>query len=308
MDPAAFREYADACPDAVILTDPQARILHVNPVFERLTGYAREEAVGRSPALLKSGAHEADFYRSLYAALSAGSEFKAMFVNRRKNGEQYFEDKIIRPLFDSDGRIAYYASFGRDATLRARELDKLTHAATHDSLTDLPNRGLFLDRLAQALRHATRRKEEFTVAIMDLDRFRDTNNRFGHAGGDAVLNAVGARTRGCLRDEDTVARIGGDEFALVLIGSGGEAAARVLGKVVAANAVAVPFEHGAIPASVSIGACCFPRDAASEQELLKGADRAMYAAKHGGGNGYCFCSAASASRSRSNSFDLSKKP
>ncbi len=284
MDLAGYREYADACPDAVILTDLEARILHVNPVFETLTGYGLAEIAGRTPALLKSGVHEADFYRGLFAAISSGREFKATFINRKKSGEKYFEEKIIRPLFDPGGRITHYASFGRDATLRARELERLTHAATHDSLTDLPNRSLFLDRLAQALRHAARRNEEFTVAIMDLDRFRDTNSRFGHLGGDAVLEAVALRTRGCLRDVDTVARIGGDEFALILVDTGGEAAASVLDKVVATNAARVRFENQAIPASVSIGACCYPRDAATEQDLLKGADRAMYAAKHGGGN------------------------
>jgi diguanylate cyclase (GGDEF)-like protein/PAS domain S-box-containing protein len=290
MDLAAYREYADSCPDAVILTDLQARILHVNPVFEKLTGYGLAEVSGRTPAVLKSGVHEADFYRSLFAAISSGREFKATFVNRKKSGETYFEDKIIRPLFDPGGRITHYASFGRDATGHARELEKLTHAATHDSLTDLPNRSLFLDRLAQALRHAARRNEEFTVAIMDLDRFRDANSRFGHLGGDAVLNAVAARTRGCLRDVDTVARIGGDEFALILVAAGGEAAANVLQEVVAANAARVPFESGAIAASVSIGACCYPRDAATERDLLKNADLAMYAAKHGGGNRCCFWS------------------
>src|SRR4051812_19993304 len=130
IDPFAYREYADGCPDAVILTDPQSRIEHVNPVFEKLTGYSLAEVAGLTPALLKSGRHEADFYRGLWAAIGSGRDFQAVFVNRKKSGETYFEDKIIRPLFDSAGRITHYASFGRDATLRARELEKLSHAAT----------------------------------------------------------------------------------------------------------------------------------------------------------------------------------
>lgn len=287
IDPVAYREYADGCPDAVILTDPQSRIQHVNPAFEKLTGYSLAELVGLTPALLKSGRHEADFYRGLWAAIGAGRDFQAIFVNRKKSGETYFEDKIIRPLFDSAGRITHYVSFGRDATLRSRELEKLSHAATHDSLTDLPNRGLFLDRLAQAMRQAVRRDEQFTVAILDLDRFRDTNNRFGHLAGDAVLQAVGARTRACLRDVDTVARIGGDEFALILAGAERGPAAKVLEKVVAANAAAVPFENRLLRSSVSVGACSWPLDGSTERELLGNADAAMYAAKHAGGN--CAC-------------------
>ncbi len=288
IDPVAYREYVDGCPDAVILTDPQSRIQHVNPVFEKLTGYSLAELVGLTPALLKSGMHEADFYRGLWTAIGSGRDFQAIFINRKKSGETYFEDKIIRPLFDSDRRISHYASFGRDATLRSRELEKLAHAATHDSLTDLPNRGLFLDRLAQALRQAVRRKEPFAVAILDLDRFRDTNNRFGHLAGDAVLQAVGARARACLRDADTVARIGGDEFALILAGAEREHAAGVLEKVVAANAAPVPFENHLLRSSVSVGACSWPLDGATERDLLGNADSAMYAAKRAGGNRWRF--------------------
>jgi diguanylate cyclase (GGDEF)-like protein/PAS domain S-box-containing protein len=288
MDVAAYREYADGCPDAVVLTDPQARILHVNPVFEKLTGYALAEVLGRTPALLKSGLHEADFYRGLWAAIGSGRDFQAIFVNRKKSGETYFEEKIIRPLFGAGGRITHYASFGRDATARSRELEKLRHAATHDSLTDLPNRSLFLDRLAQAMRHAARRDEAFTVAIVDLDLFRDTNNRFGHLAGDAVLQAVAGRTRACLREADTVARIGGDEFALILMGAEGAQAAKVLEKVVKANAASVPFEGQGIPSAVSIGACSWRGHGDTERDLLHNADIAMYGAKHSGGNRYVF--------------------
>ena len=283
MEPA-FRSYVEQCPDAVLVTDTTARIVYANPAFERMTGYASTELAGRTPALLKSGLHEADFYRRLWATLLAGQEFRALFANRRKGGELYYEDKIIRPLFDAAGRATHFVSFGRDATERAREFERLTHAATHDSLTDLPNRSLFLDRLGQALRQAARRGEPLTVAILDLDRFRDTNNRHGHLAGDAVLQAVAARTRGCVREADTVARIGGDELALILAGAARETAAAVLQKVVAANAPPVRHDGKEIPATVSIGASVFPHDAKEEAALRKLADAAMYAAKAAGGN------------------------
>jgi diguanylate cyclase (GGDEF)-like protein/PAS domain S-box-containing protein len=277
---SGFRDYAEHCPDAVLVTDRDGRIQYVNGAFERMTGYRRDELVGNRPAALKSGTHEADFYRALWGALLAGQEFRAVFTNRRKGGEIYYEEKIIRPLGSS------FVSFGRDVTERAQELQRLAHAATHDSLTGLPNRSLYLDRLGQALREAQRRREPVTVAVLDLDRFRETNNRFGHLAGDAALQAVAARTRVCVREAVTLARIGGDEFGLILTGAGSEAAAKVLEKVVAANAVPIPFKEEAVPVSVSVGACTFPEGARDELELRERADLKMYEAKRAGGNRY----------------------
>jgi diguanylate cyclase (GGDEF)-like protein/PAS domain S-box-containing protein len=287
MEPA-FRRYVEQCPDAVLVTDPAGMIVYANPAFERMTGYASSELAGRTPGVLKSGLHEADFYRRLWSALLAGQEFRALFANRRKNGEPYYEDKIIRPLRDEQGRLTHFVSYGRDATARAREFEKLTHAATHDSLTDLPNRSLFLDRLDQALRNAARRAEPFTLAILDIDRFRDTNNTRGHLAGDAVLRAVAARTRACMRDADTVARIGGDEIAIILVGAGEADAAGVLAKIVAANAAPLAHDGAELRATVSVGAAGYPDDARERETLRKHADAAMYAAKAAGGNRYAF--------------------
>jgi diguanylate cyclase (GGDEF)-like protein/PAS domain S-box-containing protein len=273
-----FRRYLEQCPDGVLATDRRGLIEYVNPAYERLTGYASHELVGRTPALLKSGVHEADFYRRLWTAIAADEEFRAVFCNRRKDGALYYEDKIIRPVPGG------FVSFGRDVTARSLEIEKLAHAATHDSLTGLPNRSLFMDRLQQALRHAARRSEELTVAIMDIDQFRDTNNRYGHLAGDAVLQALAQRTLACVRVSDTVARIGGDEFALVLVDAGAQAAVPVLEKIVAANAAPVPFEERELPVSVSIGACAYPREAEGAVELHKLADLRMYDAKRAGGN------------------------
>ena len=277
---SGFRTYAEHCPDAVLVTDREGRIEYVNSAFERMTGYRSDELVGKRPVALKSGRHEADFYRALWDALLAGHEFRAVFTNRRKGGELYYEEKIIRPLGSG------FVSFGRDVTERAQELQRLAHAATHDSLTGLPNRSLFLDRLGQALREAQRRREPFTVALLDVDRFRETNNRFGHLAGDAALQAVAMRTRGCVREADTVARVGGDEFGLILTGAGAAAAAKALEKIVAANAAPLAFKDGLMQTSVSIGAATYPDDGSDERELRERADLRMYEAKRAGGNRY----------------------
>src|SRR6266699_314962 len=272
-------------PDAVMITDETGVIEYVNRAFESLTGYARTEAVGRTPAILKSGAHDAEFYRGLWRSILAGKSFHEVFVDRRKSGELFHAENLIWPVFNRYERITNFVCETRDVTERVRYFDVLSHAASHDPLTDLPNRTLFLDRLGQALHQAARRHEGRAVAILDNDRFRETNNRFGHMAGDAVLQAVARRSTRCVRAADTVARIGGDELALVLSSADKRAgASAVCEKVRAAAAVPVPFDDRLIRVSVSIGACVYPGDAANAEELRKRADEAMYAAKRAGGN------------------------
>ncbi len=284
-----LRWAAEQSPDALMITDSHGVIEYVNPAFEALTGHRRARLVGRTPALLRSGAHDARFYRRLWREILAGREFRGIFVNRRKDGRLFHEEEIIRPVLGPGGRVTHFVCAGRDVSARVREVERFKRAATHDALTRLPNRTLFLDRLAQAVRQAARRKEGVVVAIMDLDGFRAANNVFGHAAGDAVLQAVARRTRRCVRRVDTVARVGGDEFALLLPNVGRrDAAAAVLDKVRSANARPVRFGGKSIPVGVSIGACLYPRQARSESALRRRADAAMYVAKRAGGNRYRF--------------------
>ena len=280
-----FAWAAEQSPDAVVITDAAGVIEYVNAAFEAMTGYARNDVLGRTPAVLRSGVQDAAFYRGLWATISGGRTFHGILVNRKRSGETYHEEKTIRPFLDRRGRITHFICAGRDVSKRVREVEKLTHAATHDSLTDLPSRNLFLDRLGQALRHAKRREEGFALAVVDLDRFKAINDRFGHLAGDALLRAVTLRLQQCVRESDTVARLSGDEFALILVGAGERAvAARILDKVLAATSVPVRFERHALHVGLSIGVCIYPRDGTSVEELHKRADAAMYAAKRAGGN------------------------
>ena len=284
-DDVFFSGWVEQNPDAVLITDETGVIEYVNPAFESLTGYAGAEAVGRTPRILKSGTQDAEFYRGLWRSILGGKSFHEVFVDRRKSGELFHAENLIWPVFNRYERITNFVCETRDVTERVRHFDVLAHAASHDPLTDLPNRRLFLDRLGQALHQAARRNERLAVAILDIDRFGETNNRFGHMAGDAMLQAVARRSTSCVRAADTVARIGGDELALVLSGTDERpGASAVFEKIRAATAAPVRFDDRLIRISVSIGACVYPSDAGDAQELLKRADSAMYAAKRAGGN------------------------
>ncbi len=284
--------------DAVVIADADGTIQYVNPAFEDMTGFASAKAVGRKPSILKSGHHDPEFYRALWDKLGQGVEFRGVFINRKKSGELFHAEQVIRPFFGADGRITHFVSIARDVSERIRELETLTRAATHDSLTDLPNRRLFFDRLGQALRQALRRGSGLAVAVVDVDEFKAINDRYGHLGGDAVLQAVASRLLHCVRDEDTVARLGGDEFGLILLDAPGwDVVAAMLGKILRTFAAPVAWDGRAIPASVSIGTCLYPEAGSDERELMQCADEAMYEAKRAGGNCYRLARERAAERS-----------
>ena len=272
---------------AAMLTDPVGLIEYVNPAFQAMTGYARCEAIGQTPAILKSGRQTNEFFHRLWSTLNAGDEFCDVLINRRKSGEIYHQEQTIRPLLDAQGRVTHFLASGRDVSDRIATMERLTRAAMHDSLTDLPNRALFLDRLDQALSHARRSGEGFAIGLLDVDRFKAVNDSLGHAAGDAILRAVAQRLRHCVREVDTVARLGGDEFGLLLPGAVDAAnAAHALRKIVAAFA-AVEGDKPAV--SVSVGACLGSATDDDGRVLLALADDAMYFAKRHGGNAFHLC-------------------
>ena len=279
--------------DSVIITDRDGRIEYANPAFEQTTGYPCAEVVGLTPRILKSGRHSANFYQRLWRTIARGAVFREIFINRRKDGELYYEEKTISPVRDPhSGEINHFVSTGKDISERMQIQQRLDHLAHHDMLTDLPNRRLLLDRLQRAMTRATRRHRRMAVLFLDLDRFKQINDTLGHGAGDRLLCAVASRLTGCLRREDTVARLGGDEFAVLLEDlEHAEDVAPILEKLVSAMQRPFALDGHEFFLTFSIGISIYPDDGELADVLLRNADTAMYRAKEGGRNGYRFYTA-----------------
>ncbi|HHM05346.1 MAG TPA: PAS domain S-box protein, partial [Gammaproteobacteria bacterium] len=202
--------------DTVVITDPEGVIEYVNPSFERVTGFSFAEVKGKSPKVLKSGRHGAAFYRELWQTVKAGRAFRGTFINRRKDGALYYEEKTITPIKDAAGRVTHFVSTGKDITRRLEAEEQLHYLAHHDPVTGLANRALFTDRLEQAI--AAQQKNETLLAVLclDLDRFKVVNDTLGPQLGDRLLAAVGERLQRAVPEGTTVARWGGDEFTVML--------------------------------------------------------------------------------------------
>ncbi|HHM05307.1 MAG TPA: EAL domain-containing protein [Gammaproteobacteria bacterium] len=271
--------------DAVMITDRDGIIEYVNPAFTRISGYAMSEALGKTPRLVKSGRHGDDHYRALWQNILKGEVYSGIMINRRKDGQLYYEEKTITPLKNEEGRITHFVSTGRDISERIRAEQRLHHLAHHDSLTQVPNRALFMDRLNQSLHHAQRHGRRLAVMFLDLDRFKLINDTLGHDVGDQVLVTMAGRLRACLRAEDTVARLGGDEFVLLLeeISSVNKLTA-VSQKILEALSEPVQVQRHELFVTASIGIALYPSDGTTAEALLKHADIAMYQAKDQGRN------------------------
>ena len=278
--------------DAVQITDRNGVIEYVNPTFEQVTGYTSAEAVGRKTNLLKSGRQGPGFYDNLWKTILAGEVFNDVFINRRKDGSLYYEEKTITPLKDADGQIAHFVATGKDITERMQTQERLAYMAQHDPLTELPNRTLLLDRLKQSLAGARWRNRRTAVLFVDLDRFKTINDTLGHEVGDRLLQQLAARFQASVREGDTVARFGGDEFVILLDDVASEDdVAGVAQKVLQALTPPFQVDHQTLYVTASIGVSLFPNDGEDATALLKNADIAMYRAKEMGKNTYQFYSA-----------------
>ncbi len=274
--------------EAIAVTDENAKILRVNESFTRITGYSAEEAVGRTPAMLKSGRHKDQFYRSMWQALKQDRYWQGEIWNRRKNGEVYPELLSISAVADTGGRVTHYIGAFTDISKHKEADEKIRQLAFYDPLTRLPNRRLLYSRLRQALSASARHENYCALLFIDLDNFKRLNDTKGHSTGDMLLTEVAQRLQACVGEGDTVARVGGDEFVIMLEDlsedleqAAGQAEA-VGEKILAALRrphCLLGHEHHS---SASIGIGLFHDQETTEEELFKRIDTAMYQAKNAG--------------------------
>lgn len=278
--------------EGITVTDAQSRIQMVNRAFTETTGYEAQEVIGQTPAVLKSGHQDHAFYSTFWNALRENGEWRGEIWNRRKDGTVYAEWLNVNAVRNSHGVVEHYVAMFSDITERKRQEERITFQAFHDALTGLPNRLLFGDRLEQAIAQAQRHTER-TPALMflDLDRFKQINDTLGHDAGDLLLREVAARLRKCVRATDTVARLAGDEFVVLLPEISTEEAAREVGEKILSS-MNEPVDLGAESRVVttSIGISMYPRDGQDADTLLKKADTAMYQVKTTGRAGMVFYS------------------
>ncbi len=272
----------DRAGEGIVVTDAKQTILTVNEAFSQVTGYSAEEVIGQTPTLLASGKHNKDFYLDMWSRLQNQGWWQGEVWNRRKNGEIYPEWLTINSVKDTEGKVVNYVGIFSDITIVKESQRRVEFLATHDELTSLPNRALFLDRVRQAVARTARTEATFSVLFIDLDNFKVVNDSMGHAAGDDLLIEIARRMRECVRGSDTVARFGGDEFALLLENASVEDAEMTARRI--AEAMQRPHLIGrqSVYPSASIGICLYPNDGHDAETLLKNADSAMYQAKDGG--------------------------
>ena len=276
--------------EGMLVTDEKAVIIRVNHAFTRLTGYSAEEAIGRNPSMLKSDRQDAEFYQRMWESLRQDHSWQGEIWNQRKNGEVYPEWLNITAVFGADGKVTNYVGAFIDFTERKQAENEIHNLAFYDPLTKLPNRRLMLDRMRQAVATSVRNQSCCALLFIDLDDFKTLNDTKGHGFGDLLLIEVSNRLLACVREGDTVARFGGDEFGLLLEGLSEDmtqAAIQARGageKVLEALSQPYLLEGNEFHSSSSMGITLFINHKEKLDDLLKQADTAMYQAKKSGRN------------------------
>ena len=280
----------DSLSEAMAVTSADAKIQTVNAAFTQITGYTEAEVRGKNPGrILGSGQHDRDFFKSMWQTLVRDGNWRGEIVNRRKGGELYPEWLSITAVRDRVGKIEQYIALFSDISDRKQAEAHIRHMAYHDALTGLANKTLFSDRLETAMHQAHRSQKQLAVMYLDIDRFKAINDSLGHPAGDQLLIQVGKRLGDLLREGDTLARFGGDEFAVLL--SEVTAATEA---VTIARRILREFERPftlagrEVFSSTSIGIALYPSDAASADDLIKNVDVALYNAKNAGRSTYQF--------------------
>jgi diguanylate cyclase (GGDEF)-like protein/PAS domain S-box-containing protein len=279
----------DSTNEAIVITDASGVVVDVNPAFTEMLGYRRAEAVGQRPSLWKSNIHDNAFYQDMWRQLAESGQWRGEILNRHKNGSIIPELVSINAVFDDQAQAANYVAVCTDIRQLKESQERLAHLAHHDALTALPNRVLFQERVQHSLNRAARRHRHVAIIFIDLDHFKDVNDSLGHSAGDELLKAAAKLLCSVLRKDDTVARIGGDEFTVLIedVADRNRLAA-VVEKILDAFDCEFDLGEAKVRMSPSLGISVSPEDGEDADTLMRNADAAMYRAKSLGRNTYQF--------------------
>jgi diguanylate cyclase (GGDEF)-like protein/PAS domain S-box-containing protein len=282
-----YAEVIRSTGESVIITDPEGKVVEINPAYQRATGRSREDVIGKNLRLSGPDLQSKEFYRKLWRELKAEGYWTGEIMDRRDDGTLFPSWVLINAVRDEQGKPVHYVCVMRDITRLKQNEQLLEKLAFHDSLTGLPNRALFKDRLNVALAGATRQKSMLAVMYLDLDRFKYVNDSLGHAAGDRLLVEISRRIGRCLRSADTLARMGGDEFTVLLAHLGSQAdAVQIAERIIEAVGKAVQLGDETAYVGASIGISYFPKDGNDAETMQMNADLAMYEAKEAGRGQY----------------------
>lgn len=278
----------ESASEGIVVTDRDNRIMTVNPAFTATTGYSISEVVGKNPSILSSRKQNKEFYEQMWNNLNNIGHWDGELWNKRKNGEHYAEWLSIKVVFNEDDSKRIHLAIFSDITEKKQADEIIWKQANYDLLTKLPNRQLFSDRLEHEIKIAHRTNRSLALLFIDIDHFKQVNDTLGHDIGDLLLIKATERISASVRESDTVARMGGDEFTAILpqIDSP-EDAYRVVRAIIEKLAQPFDLNGNTVTISASIGLAIYPKDAMDGKELLQNADKAMYDAKREGRNRFC---------------------
>jgi diguanylate cyclase (GGDEF)-like protein/PAS domain S-box-containing protein len=273
--------------EGILITDADGIIIEVNDAFTNITGYSREDSLGKNPSFIQSERHSTEFYSSMWETIAVTGEWYGEITNKRKDGVEYPEIMTICAVHNDAGELQNFLAMFGDMSQMKSKIKKLEHITHYDLLTNLPNRVLLADRLTQAMLQCNRRQQSLAVVFLDLDGFKQVNDSHGHHVGDELLIALSIRMKDALREGDTLARFGGDEFVAVLTDLAKvEDCKLALERLLLAASEPVALGNLILSVTASIGATLYPQDNVSADGLIRHADQAMYVAKESGKNCY----------------------
>lgn len=284
----AFKYAVENSDNSIVMTDKDRKIIYVNESFEKVTGYKREDALGKNPHILKSGKLPSNFYKQMNEILDKGEKWSGEFINVNKSGDIYYETASITPIVN-DGELTGYLAIKLNVTDYVKEQEKVEFIAYHDNLTLLPNRRSLEKKVNELIAVNLIKNKNFALFFIDLDGFKTVNDTLGHDIGDLLLKEIGKVFIETLREEDYIFRIGGDEFAVILNYSNDEKDIEIVANKIIENInKEILIKNHKISVGCSIGISKFPQDAQDLQGLLKYSDKAMYKAKENGKNRFEF--------------------